>query len=89
MRLFTSERFQKEYQEFSRVLNEITHEETKKRLDNLLNELVREVKDIDKNHEELLINKKLPGFVDDSRTNLLEIRKKIDRLIKDWKASKN
>lgn len=87
MRLFTSERFQKEYAEFSRILNEIDDNETKKRLDNLLNSLVREVRAIDSKHEELLMSNKLPTAIEDSKTNLLETRKKIDRLIRDWKES--
>ena len=89
MRLFTSERFQKEYKEFSRVLAEIDHEETKKRLDSLLNELVREVKAIDARHEELILQQKLPAMVEDTRNNLLGTRKKIDRLIRDWQSSRS
>lgn len=88
MQLFTSERFQKEYQEFSRVLAEIDHHETKQRLDSLLNQLVREVKSIDARHEDMIMQKKLPAMVGDSRNNLLETRKKIDRVIRDWRASR-
>lgn len=88
MRLFTSERFQKEYKLFSSKLEEITNLETKKKLDDLLNQLVREVKAIDARHEDFILTRKIPSSVEDSRTNLLEVRKRIDRLIRDWDESR-
>lgn len=89
MRLFTSERFQKDYKEFTNVLLEIDNEDTKKRLDSLLNELVRYVREIDSRHEELYSLQQPLTSLEDTKQNLISVRRKIDRIVKDWYETKS
>jgi hypothetical protein len=87
--LFNSERFQKDYRYYQSKIREVTNERVRKELSELLSKLIREVKDIDNQHEQMLVNRQLRANVDENRMRLVDIRKQLDRKIKDWDQIKN
>lgn len=81
MQIFKSERFTKEYTKISKYISECTNETIKKELRELLNELVLNVKKIDQIHHDLTVTNRLGGNNTESRDKILEIRKKIFKII--------
>jgi len=86
--LFNSPRFKEDYKNISLKIENITNEKFQSELKKLLVQLVNEVKNVDKMHERLIYDKKLPETNGDSKSRLLEIRKKIDKRLSDWDRSK-
>ena len=84
LNLSNSPRFKEDYNNLSNRIDKITNEKLQSELKKLLVQLVNEVRNIDKNHERLLYDKKLPDSTVDSKSKLLEIRKKIDKRLSDW-----
>lgn len=87
MRLFNSERFQKEYKDFKSKISQIDNERVKKELSALLDRLVEQVKAIDRKHEDLTQQTRLPNTIDDVRNELFETRKKITTKLSDWEKA--
>lgn len=83
--LENSERFKKEYREFSDKISKIENEQLRKELSAKLTELLKEVRYIDSQHEEILMRKALPATVPETRSKLAEIRKYLDRRLKEIK----
>lgn len=81
--LENSERFKKEYRDFSDRISKLTDENLKKELSQKLTELLREVRYIDKQHEDIYVQKAIPATVPDSRSKLTELRRFIDKRLKD------
>ena len=88
MSLRNSSRFQNEYKTFETKINEIPNETVKQQGKELLQRLLAEVKKIDISHNEIMSGKSLPDTVDDSKSRIIEIRKKLDKIVKDWDAVK-
>jgi transcriptional regulator of met regulon len=88
MLLEKSNQFQTEFRQFKESIEKVTDTKTKQQLENLLNQMLNEVKELDKCHLELIYQQQLPTSVDNHRSKLFEIRKQINRLLKDWKFSK-
>lgn len=84
LNLSNSPRFKEDYNNLSNRIDKITNEKLQSELKKLLVQLVNEVRNIDKNHERLLYDKKLPDSTVDSKSKLLEIRRKIDKRLSDW-----
>ena len=84
LNLSNSPRFKEDYNNLSNRIDKITNEKLQSELRKLLVQLVNEVRNIDKNHERLLYDKKLPDSTVDSKSKLLEIRRKIDKRLSDW-----
>ena len=84
LNLSNSPRFKEDYNNLSNRIDKITNEKLQSELKKLLVQLVNEVRNIDKNHERLLYDKKLPDSTVDSKSKLLEIRRKIDKRLNDW-----
>ena len=84
LNLSNSLRFKEDYNNLSNRIDKITNEKLQSELRKLLVQLVNEVRNIDKNHERLLYDKKLPDSTVDSKSKLLEIRRKIDKRLSDW-----
>lgn len=86
MFLEKSEKFQAEFRQFKQATDLVTDVKVKQTLENLLTQMITEVKELDKNHIELIYQQQSPASVDSSRAKLFETRKKIDKILKDWEA---
>jgi hypothetical protein len=84
MLLQKSERFLKEYKSFSERISKIENENLKTELTSLLGQLVNEVKTIDAQHEEIVLIKKMPDGVNDTKNVLMSIRKKIAAKLEEY-----
>ena len=81
MQILNSPRFKEEYQKISDFI-EKTEDQTKKiETKRLLKELVSHVKKIDIDHSDIIVSGKLPSDTSDSRQKILEIRKKIFKIL--------
>lgn len=81
MQILNSPRFKEEYQKISDFI-EKTEDQTKKiETKRLLQELVSHVKKIDIDHSDIIVSGKLPSDASDSRQKILEIRKKIFKIL--------
>lgn len=87
MQLEKSERFKNEYNSFKEKIDAVQNEAVKTELNSLLNQLVAEVKAIDRQHYELSTSFKVSNNMADHKTNLLEIRKKIASKLENFKNS--
>ena len=85
--LLKSERFQKEYQEFSKQISLIENESFKKEMNGLLNKLLHEVKSIDNNAAQLIIGQTLLQRSDDSRETVLGLRRELSKKLADYQKS--
>jgi flagellar biosynthesis/type III secretory pathway chaperone len=79
--------FIQEYSDFKSQIDKIENQSTKEQLQNLLNKLLVEVQSLDRRHEELIINPRMPSSVLDHKTNISELRKKIKTKIEDCKKA--
>lgn len=77
MQIAKSKKFLDEYQSFKTQIDRIENKPVKDELTRLLNDLVNEVKSLDKKHDQLMFETKLPESVSDHRNKLVELRKKI------------
>jgi len=82
MNLEKSQRFQKEYQKYKEKIDIIENPKIKSEAELLLKSLVAEVKRINDHHSRLLTSGSLSDMVQDSRHRIVEIRKKIEKIIK-------
>ena len=85
MLLSNNERFLKEYNEIKGTIENISDLSLKNELGALLKDLVKEVKIIDQQHQEIFVTKTLSNSVSDHRNNISQIRKKIFSKITDYK----
>jgi hypothetical protein len=84
--LFKSERFQKEYKEFSNKIDTIENEDLKNQLYGLLGNLVNEVKKLDSQHLDITSSVARPD-VGDAKTTISELRKTITRRLEEHSKS--
>jgi len=89
MKLETSEKFKKEFEDYRERIEKISKESLKLELTGLLKEMLSKVRSIDVQHNQLFERKSLPTSVVDTRSNLLEIRRKIDKKLKDWERAES
>ena len=82
MNLEKSERFQKEYQKYKTKIDTIENTTKKNEAEALLKSLVSEVKRINDHHNRLLTSGTLSDMVQDSRHRIVELRKKLEKIIK-------
>lgn len=81
--LLKNERFQTEYKEWKSKIDSMSETVQKKELQELLNKLVNEVKRLDTFHEELMRSHNLPMGMEETKSRISEIRKKIHKRISD------
>ena len=84
LELIKSQRFQKEYQEYHAKIEQITSSDTKNQATVLLKTLVNEVRKLDNQHQEMFAGNQVPMGLNDARSGIVGIRKKLDTLLKDW-----
>lgn len=77
MELSKSQRFLKEYNDFVSQCEKIEKPEIKSIVSKLIGELLFEVKDLDRRHNELFIARQSTDILSDKREKISEIRKKI------------
>lgn len=85
--ILKSERFQKEYTEFSSQIENITNESVKAELKGLLTQLVNEVRAIDAQAQEFMLGQKPVQASAETRNSISEIRMKITRKLSDYKET--
>lgn len=79
MLLEQNERFVKEFNEFNEKISKITNERLKSELVDLLNQLLFEVRKIDRQHHDAMLGIKLPTAVKENRDVITNLRKQIHR----------
>lgn len=83
MNLLENERFQKEFLTFKEKISKLSNLELQKELMTDLNVLVNSIKKIEQLHSEIPIRKQIPFEAVDYRRKISEIRKKLDRKLRD------
>jgi hypothetical protein len=84
LELIKSQRFQEEYQMYQTKIEKISNEDIKNQATVLLKTLVNEIKKLDSQHQDMFSGNQIPMGLGDVRSNITSIRKKIDRLCKDY-----
>lgn len=79
-----SNKFKKEFTTYQEKINKVNDDKIKLELKGYLQELLNAVRSIDMHHQELSMRKDLPSGVSDARTNIVSIRKKLDRKLEAW-----
>jgi len=79
MLLEQNERFVKEFNDFNEKISKITNERLKSELIDLLNQLLFEVRKIDRQHQDAMLGIKLPTAVKENRDVITNLRKQIHR----------
>lgn len=77
MQLSKSRRFQEDLNNFKNKLASVDNEKIKKEVEALISKLIGAVNDIDYNHQQLIIQNRLPLDNNDSKTRIAEIRNEI------------
>ncbi len=79
-----SEVFKKEFRMFSEKISSIKDENAKKELSSKLTELLKEVRHIDSQHRDMFDKKTIPSTVPESRSKLMELRRYLDKKLKEF-----
>jgi hypothetical protein len=79
-----SEVFKKEFRMFSEKIASIKDETARKELSSKLTELLKEVRNIDSQHRDMFDKKTIPATVPDSRSKLMELRRHLDKRLKEF-----
>lgn len=85
--ILKSERFQKEYKEFSEQIESISNDSFKSEMISLLGKLVNEVRAIDAQAEEFMMGQKPVQSAAETRTAVIEIRSRIIQKLSDYKEA--
>lgn len=76
-------RFQNDYKKYKEQIDQITNESVKSEAEKLLKELVQTVKRMDAMHLEMIFNKTISTLGTEMRENIIDVRKRLDRLLKE------
>jgi uncharacterized membrane protein YgaE (UPF0421/DUF939 family) len=82
MRIEMSENFQNDLKRYKSALEQTESKEVKTKLNNLIQNLIKEVRSIDTQHIDLNVTKTLSTNIHDSRQNIFTIRENIEKSIK-------
>jgi uncharacterized protein (UPF0335 family) len=80
--ILKSERFEKEYQEYQNKIKKITDDTGRAQATGLLKSLINEIKKLDNQHQDMFAAKNNSSGLSDVRNNIIEIRKKLQSLLK-------
>jgi hypothetical protein len=86
LELIKSQRFQEELQRYREKIKNISNESVKKELENLINKLIKEVKMLDNYHQQLNTGKSLPIHAADTKNQISQLRKLINKKIEDYSS---
>ena len=81
LNLEKSENFQKEYNEFNEKISAISNESVRLELQGMLQNLLKEVRYIDQQHQDLSLNNRLPSGAIDTRQHITLIRKNLMKVL--------
>ncbi len=84
--LLKNERFLAEYNEWKNKIDDLDNPSLKTELQELLNKLVFEIKKLDNQHQELFSSHHLPTGVSETKSNIVDIRKKILKKLRDYSS---
>jgi hypothetical protein len=84
LELIKSQRFQEEYQTYQTKIEKISNEDIKNQATVLLKTLVNEIKKLDSQHQDMFSGNQIPMGLGDVRSNITNIRKKLDKLCRDY-----
>ena len=87
--LLKSERFQTEYKNYKELIEQVTDPRLKSTLENHLNKLVAHVKHLDSHHEEMIFTRQIKEMSGDNRDKILEVRRFLNKSIKDYFRANN
>ena len=82
-----SNRYQKELLNIKERIDKVHIDLLRQDLNLLLKKLMAEVESLDKHHLGLLENARLPNMIDQTRENIVDLRKKIFRKLEDYEKS--
>jgi len=82
-----SERFQTELTRYTTALNQMSDGSVKTELQGLVNKLVGEVRLLDSNHSEMIMNRQLAAMSPDLKENITQTRKRIQTMVRDWEEA--
>ena len=85
--ILKSERFQKEYKEFSEQIEAITNDVFKSEMTALLGKLVNEVRAIDAQAQEFMFGQKPVQSAAETRNAITEIRSRIIQKLSDYREA--
>jgi len=78
-KLIKTEKFINEYNQWHSRIVKIENNTARESLVTLLQELVNEVKKLDSKHQDLFTTYRIPTNVEENKTKIAEIRKKIEK----------
>jgi hypothetical protein len=84
--LLKSKKFQNEYNQYQDKIEKITDLSTRNQAMTLLKTLAAEVKKLDSQHQDMFAGNQVPMGLSDVRSNIISIRKKIEKICKDSKT---
>lgn len=87
MNLLKSDKFLSEMNNFKVKISKIQNNNTKAKAERLMSEIVREVSDIDRRHQEMIFGNLLPSSISEKRDNLTSLRRQLTSLLKDYESS--
>ena len=77
MRIEQSERFINEYNDFKNRINQIDNDSLRNELFSLLKQLLENVRKLDQQHQQLLVERRLPSTSENIKHDIINIRKSI------------
>lgn len=81
--LLESDAFKKEYAQLQNKIKNITNSAAQNQAATLLKKLVEQIKQLDSQHQDMFAGNQMPMGLDDVRSHIAGIRKKLDKLCKD------
>lgn len=87
MNLSKSNKFLSEIREFKLKISKIQNNTIKEKADKLVIEIIREVADIDRRHQEMVYGNVLSSSISEKRDNLISLRRQLTSLLKDYESS--
>ena len=84
LELLKSQRFQKEYEMYQTNIKKITDDGIRNQAELLLKTLISEIKKLDNHHYDMFAGGQIPTGLSDLRNNVISIRKKLDKIYKDF-----
>jgi glycine cleavage system regulatory protein len=86
--LLKSKKFQNEYNQYQDKIEKITDLSTRNQAMTLLKTLAAEVKNLDSQHQDMFSGNQIPMGLGDARSNIVAVRKQLEKICKDWNSSK-
>jgi hypothetical protein len=86
MNLSKNDKFLSEIKEFKTKISKIQNDTVKAKADQLMMEIIREVADIDRRHQEMIYGSSLSSSVSEKRDHLISLRRQMTSLLKDYES---